>query len=66
MLTVPNAVIRITAVVGCSARVVAQHVEAVAPAHLEVAQHDVEVAVVQALDGRVAVRGLFDFVSDFG
>jgi hypothetical protein len=33
-----------------------QHVEAVAAAHLEVAQHDVEVALVQPLDGGVAVR----------
>ena len=43
-----------------------QHVHAVAAAHLEVAQHDVEVAVVQPLDGRVAVRGLFDLVAGFG
>ena len=43
-----------------------QHVHAVAAAHLEVAQHDVEVAVVQPLDGGVAVRRLFDFVSGLG
>jgi hypothetical protein len=42
---------RITAVVGWSARVV---------------QNDVEVAVVQPLDGGVAVRGLVDFVSSLG
>ena len=44
----------------------AQHVHAVAAAHLEVAQHDVEVAVVQPLDGGVAVRGLVDFVAGLG
>ena len=44
----------------------AQDVHAVAAAHLEVAQHDVEVAVVQPLDGGVAVRGFFDLVSGFG
>ena len=43
----------------------AQHVHAVAAAHLEVAQHDVEVAVVQPLDGGVAVRRFFDFVPGF-
>ena len=36
----------------------AQHVETVAAAHLQVAQHDVEVAFVQPLDGLVAVREL--------
>jgi hypothetical protein len=44
----------------------AQHVHAVAPAHLEVTQHDVEVAVVEALDRGVAVRGLFDFMFGLG
>ena len=43
----------------------AEDVHAVAPAHLEVAQHDVEVAVVQPLDGGVAVRGFLDFVFGF-
>ena len=43
-----------------------QHVQAVAAAHLEVAQHDVEVAVVQPRDGEVAVRGLLDVVARFG
>ena len=44
----------------------AQHVHAVAAAHLEVAQHDVEVAVVQPLDGGVAVRRFLDLVPGFG
>ena len=44
----------------------AQDVHAVAAAHLEVAQHDVEVAVVQPLDGGVAVRGFLDLVPGFG
>ena len=44
----------------------AQHVHAVAAAHLEVAQHDVEVAVVQTLDRGVAVRRLLDFVPGVG
>ena len=41
----------------------AQHVEAVAAAHLQVAQDHVEVALVQPLDRRVAVGGLFDLVA---
>src|SRR5207237_6402004 len=41
-------------------------VQTVAAAHLEIAQYHVEVAVVQPLDGGVAVRGFFDFVSRFG
>ena len=41
----------------------AQHIEPVAAAHLEVAQHDVEMAFVQPLDGLVAVRGLFHFMA---
>ena len=40
----------------------AQHVEAVRAAHLEVADDDVEVALVQALERGVAVGGLFDLV----
>ena len=44
----------------------AQHVEAVAAAHLQVAQHDVEVAVVQPLDGGVAVGRFVDLVPGFG
>ena len=44
----------------------AQHVEVVRAAHLEVAQHDVEGALVQLLDGGVAVRGLVDVVTGFG
>ena len=43
----------------------AQDVHAVAPAHLEVAQHDVEVALVEPLDGGVAVGGFLDFVFRF-
>jgi hypothetical protein len=43
----------------------AQHVEAVAAAHLQVAQHDVEVAVVEPLDGGVAIGGFIDFVPGF-
>jgi hypothetical protein len=43
----------------------AKHVESVAAAHFQVAQNDVEVAVVQPLDGRVAVGGFIDFVSSF-
>ena len=52
-----------TAVVGCSDLRRAQHVHAVAAAHLQVAQHDVELALVQLLDRHVAVRRLFDFVT---
>src|SRR4029077_11642856 len=44
----------------------AQDVHAVAAAHLQVAQHDVEVAVVQALDRRVAVRSFLDLVARLG
>ena len=44
----------------------AQDVHPVAAAHLEIAQHDVEIAVVQPLDGHVAVGRLFDFVSGSG
>ena len=39
-----------------------QHVEAVTAAHLQVAQDDVEVGLVQALDGHVAVAGFGDLV----
>ncbi len=41
----------------------AQHVEAVAAAHLQIAQHDVEMSGVEALDGHVAIRRFLDFVS---
>ena len=41
----------------------AQHVEPVAPSHLEVAQHDVVLPLVQFLDRHVAVRRLVDLVS---
>ena len=41
----------------------AQHVEAVGAAHAQVADHDVEVAVVQPLDGGVAVGRLLHFVT---
>ena len=44
----------------------AQHVQAVAAAHLQVAQHDVEVVVVEPLDGGVAVAGFFDLVPGLG
>ncbi len=44
----------------------AQHVEAVRAAHLEVAQHHVEGALVQLLDGGVAVRGFVDVVTGLG
>jgi hypothetical protein len=44
----------------------AQHVEAVRPAHLEIAEHDVERALVQLLDGGVAVRGFVDVVTGLG
>ena len=43
-----------------------QHVHAVAAAHLEVAQDDVERAVVQALDRQVTVGCLLHIVSGFG
>src|SRR5262245_20480997 len=43
----------------------AKYVESVAAAHLQVAQNDVKVAVVQPLDSRVAVGGFVDFVSSF-
>ena len=41
----------------------AQYVEPVAAAHFQVAQHDVEVALVQPLDRLIAVGGLFHFVA---
>ena len=41
----------------------AQHVHAVAAAHLQVAQYDIEVALVQALDRGIAIGGLLDLVS---
>ena len=66
MFTDPNAVIRITDVVGCSAARGAQDVETVAAAHLEVAQHHVEIAVVQPFDRGVAVRRFFDVVASLG
>ena len=44
----------------------AQHVHAVAAAHLEVAQDDIEMAFVQPLDGLVSVRGLFHFMAGGG
>ena len=44
----------------------AQHVHAVAAAHLQVAQHDVELPLVQLLDGDVAVRRLVDLVLRVG
>ena len=40
----------------------AQHVHAVAAAHLQIAQDDVVLPLVQLLDGDVAVRRLVDFV----
>ena len=40
----------------------AQHVHAVAAAHLEIAQDDVVLPLVQLLDGDVAVRRLVDLV----
>src|SRR6185436_10725154 len=43
-----------------------EHVEPVAAAHLEVAEHDVEISVVQALDGGVAVRRFLYLVSCVG
>ena len=43
-----------------------EHLEAVAAAHLEVAQDDVEVALVQPLDGRVAVGRLVELVAGLG
>ena len=62
----PNAVIRMTAVVGLQRLGRAQHVHAVAAAHLQVAQHDVVLALVQLLDGDVAVRRLVDLVVRVG
>ena len=44
----------------------AQHVEPVAAAHLEIAQDDVEIGVVQTFDGGIAIRRLFNLVSGFG
>ena len=44
----------------------AQHVEPVAAAHLQVAQHDIELSLVQLLDRDVAVRRLIDFVMRVG
>ena len=44
----------------------AQHVHAVAAAHLEVAQDDVELSLVQLFDGDVAVGRLVDFVARVG
>ena len=44
----------------------AQHVEPVAAAHLQIAQHDVEVAFVQTLDRLVAVGGFLDLVAGGG
>ncbi len=41
----------------------AEYVEAVAAAHLQVAQHHVEVAFVEPLDGLVAVRGFVHLVT---
>ena len=41
----------------------AEHVQAVAPAHLQIAQHDVEVPFVQTLDRLIPVRRFFDFVA---
>ena len=55
-----------TAVFGVQGLGRAQHVEAVRAAHLEVAQQHVEGALVQLLDGGVAVRGLVDVVTGFG
>ncbi len=43
-----------------------EHVHAVAAAHLEVAQHDVEVVVVEPFDRGVAVAGFLDLVPGFG
>ena len=40
----------------------AEHVEAVAAAHLEIAQHDVEMPVVKPLDRLVAIRSFFHFM----
>jgi hypothetical protein len=44
----------------------AQDVETVAAPHLEVAQHHVEIAVVQPFDRGVAVRRFFDVVASLG
>ena len=41
----------------------AEHVEAVAAAHLQVPEHDVEIAFMQPLDRRIPVRRFFDVVS---
>ena len=40
-----------------------KHIEAVAAAHLEVAQHDVKLALVQELDRGVPVAGLVDVMA---
>ena len=58
----PNAVIRITAVVGCSARVVRSTSMPSLPPIFRSLKHDVEVAIVQPLDRGVAVAGFVDFV----
>ena len=44
----------------------AEHVEAVAAAHFQIAQHDIEIAVVQPLDRRISVRRFFDIVAGIG
>jgi hypothetical protein len=40
----------------------AQHVQPVAPAHLQVAHDDVELPLVELLNGHVAIRRFIDFV----
>ncbi len=40
-----------------------KHIEAVAATHLEVAQHEIEMAFVQTLDCLVSVGGLFHFMA---
>jgi hypothetical protein len=48
----------------CSGR--PQDVQTVAAAHLEIAEHDVELPLVELLDRHVAVRRLFDLVLGVG
>ena len=43
-----------------------QHFETGAAAHLQVADDDVEEALVQLLDGGVAIRRFLDLVAGFG
>jgi hypothetical protein len=65
VFTVPKAVIRIT--FGRVQRLGgAQHVHAVAAAHLQVAEDDVVLSFVQLLDGDVSVGGFIDVVLRVG